>query len=432
MGNSQSQMAGDEKWTLLKAFLQTMSPYQYLNSDQDLTTAFKIYESVESFFCSWDFQEATSQAQKELESLETTMLKIAVTGETGAGKSSFINAIRGVRPGETRAAETGVKETTKEPTPYDCPRYPNVKFYDLPGIGSMNFKPKTYLTNVNFSTYDFFIIISSERFRSSHADLAREIQRMKKKFYFVRAKVDQDLENERKTHGNTYSEDDTLQTIREDCRRQLQVMGVSSPKVFLLSNWEIEKFDFHQLEDTLEQDLPHLKRLVFLLSLPNFSEEILKKKRAELKKLTFLIALASGGAGAIAIPVPNVSLKCNIQLLLVSTIAFYKHLGLDEESLSRTARWANLPVDELKGVMRSSKIEDVTFHFIQQAWILTAGNILQGLIGLIGMLVFAVCSFIITVFQFFQVVDELYADALRVRAKALGEENPGDSSGAVA
>ncbi|KYO22206.1 hypothetical protein Y1Q_0024400 [Alligator mississippiensis] len=273
---------------------------------------------------------------------------------------------------------------------------------------------------------------SLKRLEISHADLAREIQRMKKKFYFVRAKVDQDLENERKTHGNTYSEGDTLQTIREDCRRQLEALGVSSPKVFLLSNWEIEKFDFHQLEDTLEQDLPHLKRLVLLLSLPNFSEEILKKKRAELKKLTFLIALASGGAGAIAIAVSSVSLKCNIQLLLVSTIAFYKHLGLDEESLSRTARWVNLPVDELRGVMRSPKIEDITFSFIVQAWIHTASYILGKSLGPIGMLAFTVCSFIITVFRFFQVVDELYADALRVRAKALGEENPGDSSGAVA
>ncbi|XP_006034564.2 interferon-inducible GTPase 1-like [Alligator sinensis] len=415
--------AGHEEWTLLlEVFQVAMSPYQDLISEQELDTAFKIYESFESFFQARDDQEAASQALKELKSLETVKLRIAVTGETGAGKSSFINAIRGVRPEQTGAAEIGVNETTIDPTPYECPHYPNVTFYDLPGIGSVHFQPNTYLKDVNFSTYDFFIIVSSERFRSSDADLALEIQKMDKKFYFVRAKVDQDLENEKRARGEAYNEGDVLQKIRDTCRRHLEALGVSSPKVFLLSNWDIAKLDFHQLEDTLEQDLPHLQKLVFLLSLPNFSKEILEKKRAALKKLTWLIALASGGAGAISIP--SVSLQCNIQLLLVSMIGFYKHFGLDDESLSRMASQADLPLFELKGMMRSPEIQNIQLPLVQLSWAKKSYCVLGMVKGKLSQaLISAACSFVVSVYQLSKVVDELYADALQVRAKALGDEN---------
>uniref|UniRef100_A0A8C3IB26 IRG-type G domain-containing protein n=1 Tax=Chrysemys picta bellii TaxID=8478 RepID=A0A8C3IB26_CHRPI len=142
-----------------------------------------------------------------LESFENTMLNIAVTGETGAGKSSFINAIRGLETEDKMAAPTGVTEMTTEPTAYPHPTYPNVTLWDLPGIGAMNFRPERYLQQVKFSRYDFFIIIASERFRSSHAALAREIQKMEKKFYFVRCKVDEDLANERRAHPKIYSQD---------------------------------------------------------------------------------------------------------------------------------------------------------------------------------------------------------------------------------
>uniref|UniRef100_A0A3B4V7G0 IRG-type G domain-containing protein n=1 Tax=Seriola dumerili TaxID=41447 RepID=A0A3B4V7G0_SERDU len=56
---------------------------------------------------------------------------------------------------------------------------PNVTLWDLPHVG--------------FERFDFFIIISADRFRENDVKLAQEIQRMEKKFYFVRSKIDQDL-----------------------------------------------------------------------------------------------------------------------------------------------------------------------------------------------------------------------------------------------
>ncbi|CAM4679133.1 unnamed protein product [Lepidochelys olivacea] len=68
----------------------------------------------------------------------------------------------------------------------------NVRMWDLLGIGIPGFRPDTYLQQVNSACYNFFIIVS-HRFRSTHADLAGEIQRMGGKFYFVHSQVDMDF-----------------------------------------------------------------------------------------------------------------------------------------------------------------------------------------------------------------------------------------------
>uniref|UniRef100_A0A3Q3CJD3 IRG-type G domain-containing protein n=1 Tax=Haplochromis burtoni TaxID=8153 RepID=A0A3Q3CJD3_HAPBU len=125
-------------------------------------------------------------------------LNIAITGETGSGKSTFVNAFRGLSDDEEGAAPTGVTECTMEVKEYFHPNYPNVKFWDLPGVGTPNFPSDTYLESVGFEKFDFFIIIAAARFKENDVKLAQEIQRMKKKFYFVRSKIDDDINAERK------------------------------------------------------------------------------------------------------------------------------------------------------------------------------------------------------------------------------------------
>ncbi|KAH1179611.1 hypothetical protein KIL84_005661 [Mauremys mutica] len=125
-----------------------------------------------------------------------------------------------------------------EPTVYPSPNHPNVRLWDLPGIGAPDFQPTTYLRQVNFKRYDFFVIIASERFKCNHAALAREIEKMGKRFYFVRSKVDEDLRNEERDHPRTFSQESVLERLRMDCRKHLQKAGMSNPEIFLLSNCE--------------------------------------------------------------------------------------------------------------------------------------------------------------------------------------------------
>lgn len=131
--------------------------------------------------------------QKYFNELDIVKLHIAVTGESGSGKSSFVNAFRGLGDEERQSPKTGLVETTMEPTPYPHPKYPNVIIWDLPGIGTLRFKAEDYLDEVKFERYDFFIIIASERFKSSSVKLAKQIGKMGKQFYFVRSKIDDNI-----------------------------------------------------------------------------------------------------------------------------------------------------------------------------------------------------------------------------------------------
>uniref|UniRef100_A0A3B4HCB0 IRG-type G domain-containing protein n=1 Tax=Pundamilia nyererei TaxID=303518 RepID=A0A3B4HCB0_9CICH len=159
-----------------------------------------------------------SDVGKIMESLQdnNTQLNIAITGESGSGKSTFVNALRDLSDGDEGAAPTGVTETTSEVTSYPHPNYPNVTFWDLPGIGTTKFPAEEYLELVGFEKFDFFIIISAVRFRENDVKLTQEIQRMEKKFYFVRSKIDNDVRAEERSQRE-FKVEKTLSQIRQDC-----------------------------------------------------------------------------------------------------------------------------------------------------------------------------------------------------------------------
>lgn len=158
---------------------------------------------------------AVEGIQKYFDELNNASLNIAITGESGVGKSSFVNALRGLGDEDELSAPTGAVETTMEPTPYPHPVYPKVVLWDLPGIGTPNFKAEEYLEKVEFHRYDFFILIASERFKSSSVDLAKQIKTMKKNFYFVRSKLDVNIRAEKRK--KTFDQKKVLDQIRQDC-----------------------------------------------------------------------------------------------------------------------------------------------------------------------------------------------------------------------
>ncbi|XP_078031064.1 interferon-inducible GTPase 5-like isoform X1 [Epinephelus lanceolatus] len=283
--------------------------------------------------------------QEYLDKENDISLNIAVTGESGSGKSTFINAFRGINNGDEGAAPTGPVETTSEVTPYPHPNYPNVTLWDLPAIGTPNFPADNYLKLVGFERFDFFIIISATRFRENDVKFAQEIQRMGRKFYFVRSRIDTDIHDEERCQRSKFNAERCLEQIKENCTQGLQRQGVESPQVFPVSSFHLHLYDFTLLGDTFEGELPAHKKHALLLAMPNISLEVIdKKKKAFHAQIKYYAMLSAGVAAA---PVPGLSAAVDVGVLVSVVTQYVNGFGLDVLSLQRLADSTHVPHDEL-------------------------------------------------------------------------------------
>ncbi|KAL8219471.1 UNVERIFIED_CONTAM: hypothetical protein K2H54_025382 [Gekko kuhli] len=367
-------------------------------------------------------EEVTEDIRQELEELQNVKLDIAFTGVSGAGKSSLVNALRGMDDYEEGAAKVGITQTTMECHAYPHPLFPNVTIWDLPGIGTPEFRPKEYLEKVNFSQYDFFMIVTSERFTENDALLAHEITKMKKTFYFVRSKMDVSMAAE--IRNPNFNMDKSIQKIRRYCYDNLTKAGESNSRVFLVSRRDLNMYDFPDLQETLESDLDDLKRHALILAMPLFSRKILEKKKAAMEALIWKLAIVSCAIGAI--PVPGLSLVCDLGILAGALLHFYKVFGLDEESLRRVAKVFGKDYQVLKAAIKKSPMSsEITPKFVAGLLArsllcvsLTVIELVLDFIPVLGSLFGGVSSFITTFFMLRSFLKDIVEDAENVRAKA--------------
>ncbi|XP_075824719.1 interferon-inducible GTPase 1-like [Microtus pennsylvanicus] len=297
-----------------------------------------------------NIQGANSVINDALKNIDKAPISIAVTGESGGGKSSFINALRGIGPEDQGAAEEGVTETTMIRNSYKHPKIQTLTLWDLPGIGTMNFPPKDYLEKVKFQEYDFFIIVSATRFTKLELDLAKAIRFMKKNYYFVRTKVDNDLQNEKESKPRTFDREKTLQQIRSYCVNTFTQNNMGEPQIFLISNKHLSDYDFPVLMDTLIKDLSNQKRHNFMLSLPNITEAVIDRKHKSLQQYIWLEAFKAG----ILATVPVVGMIRDDVEKLKEKLNHYRVLfGVDDESVEFMAKDSQVPVEQLRKIIKS-------------------------------------------------------------------------------
>ncbi|XP_027943676.1 interferon-inducible GTPase 5-like [Eumetopias jubatus] len=286
-----------------------------------------------------------TKLQATLHSLENARLDIGITGGTGSGRSTFVNTIRGLGDEDPKSTYTGVVEMTVGRTPYAHPKYPNVIMWDLLGISTPTFQAEKYLQRVLPARYDFFITTTSESFTAHHAQLACEILQLGKRFYLIRSKVDVDIAASHSRRPSTFSEDRVLSQIREDCWRRLEG-GLKDPKVFLLSMFELGKYDFHLREELMVKDLESHKQHALLLAMPTISKPILEKKAASLQQHIWLVAAVACGVNPS--PVPGVQdVACDLHMLINCLEGYRRSFGLDKDSLVTLAGQAGQPLHKI-------------------------------------------------------------------------------------
>jgi predicted GTPase len=283
---------------------------------------------------------------------KTIPLNIAVIGNSGVGKSSFINAIRRLTADDEGAAAVGVTECTTDIRDYCHPNNPLLKFWDLPGVGTDRFPKETYLEAINVDQYDFFLLLSATRFTENDTWLGNEITKRCKKYFYIRTKIGTDISNDRKAHPKSHEESLVVSQIRQSTEDHLKAHGSESTRVFLIDSYKQMKFDFDLLEQSLIKDFPAMKRSAMILTMCAFSEEMIKLKVAELRSRVWKASVAS--AAVAACPVPGLSIVFDTALVKRESDLYFKQLGLDDSSLHQRAALTSASFDELKSIVNKT------------------------------------------------------------------------------
>ncbi|XP_026537180.1 interferon-inducible GTPase 5-like [Notechis scutatus] len=291
--------------------------------------------------CKFDsLAEVPTVIQRMLTDPAQIHLNVALIGETGSGNSSLINALRRVGPEEPGAAPTGVAETTRRATAYPFPSVPNMFLWDLPGVGTREDDVK----RLDLSRYSIFLLVASERYKHIHSCLAKIIASEGKQSFFVRNKIDVDMEAQ---GGNQPELKEKLQEqIRKRCVEALKNDGVDCP-VFLVSSFIAEAYDLPLLREELQKQASEWKRKALRKVIPTVFSQLVRLKSKVLMKDVWGKTLQVGLSSVDDLK------ETVVENLLAIITSFCIHLGLNETSIVNTAQCTGKAVHLLQEQIQS-------------------------------------------------------------------------------
>jgi len=287
--------------------------------------------------------------KRKMEEWKAVPLKVGIIGASGVGKSSCINALRGVKSNALEVAKEGVTEETSIVSEYPHPNNKMLIFCDLPGVGTKLFPQDRYLDEIKVDSYDCFVIITSSRFTEIDAWLAKEIGDRKKHFYFARSKIAYDVDNDKFQTLQNHNEKAVLDEIRSKTVAHLKTLGMEE-KVFLIDNHLPLKYDFAELKHAIIDNLSELKRHAMVLTLSATTQSLIKVKAEELRKRVRWAALAS--AAVKIVPIPSVGIDFDAKQITLEIEFYYKQFGLDDDSLQQRAELMSVSFDSLKQIVK--------------------------------------------------------------------------------
>ena len=262
--------------------------------------------------------------KKEYEAIKNATVNIAISGQSGAGKSSLINAIVG-----RKVAEVGITETTVEIKKYISN---GIHFSDLPGCGTEKFPVKTYLEYCNLESFDAVIVVTANRFFENDLWLIKEMIRIGRPVYVVRTKMDVSITDG--MHDDNLSEYEVFEKVKNDIQSNIGTIAIKG--IYLISSREPLKMDMSKLVLNIEQNLIGLKKQRFIADVAPLNEQILEEKSAIAKKAVVYGASAAALNGIN--PIPGLDIGLDIAILMQMSKEIQSIYGLDEKSIDELSR----------------------------------------------------------------------------------------------
>ncbi len=297
-----------------------------------------------------NFEDITTSFFNLQDGVDDVPLNIAVTGNSGSGKSTLVNTMRGLYADDPGATPVGITETTHEPQEYKHPEHTNVALWDLPGVGTSIFPRSSYLDQIDVERYDFFLILSDGRSTENVIWLAEELEIRGKPYYFVRTKVNMDIQNDKEDNPRSHSAERVISKLKQECRNDMIKFNIRA-NIFAISGMKKHDtaWEYPALILSIMNHLPKLKQYKGILSGVAMSKEIIQEKCKVLDGRIFKVALAS--AAAAVIPLSGVSIATDIGLLVKEIVHYKKQLGVDSVPLSKWSREMDIPMTSIEGIL---------------------------------------------------------------------------------
>jgi len=263
-------------------------------------------------------------------------VKLAVTGKSGVGKSSFINAIRNLKPGDQGFTTTSsYGNTTKHATVFKYPGNKKITLHDLPGFGTTQFPKHEYEERMELHKYDYDLIFVGN-IEENDIEIAKKLKEMDKSFCFVRSKLDLDVENA-KNDGEPEAE--VIEKIKSKALDILWQKGFKEASFFVISNRTRRIGHFNELVSHIQSTLPRLKCDAVMLSLlGELSDDIIDSKYKMLKERIWKVSVTSAERTARTAPNPDLHVKLNIAIICEEILIYHNTFGFGQQSVKEISK----------------------------------------------------------------------------------------------
>ncbi|XP_068179346.1 immunity-related GTPase family, q2 [Antennarius striatus] len=260
-----------------------------------------------------------------MEDLLISRINVAVVGDRGPEKSTFINSLRGLGPEDDGAAPRSPTTALEEVVAYPNPKHPDFRLWDVPSVPAARpFEPEGYMDRVRFLRYNAVFMTSTGEPHPNGVEVFLEARSLQlQTVYFILLA----------------SANDTEKSLEEKRKCGLEVLtcqGVAQPKVYLVRPSTLEKFDFPHLLEDMGRDLPEIRAHSLLLALPTLTSTLVSQKKEAFKALVWAAASLSGGVSAIPVPFVASMVDCSVAVRILTKAQL--SLCLDDESVERLAR----------------------------------------------------------------------------------------------
>lgn len=276
-----------------------------------------------------------SDVKDAVEDLLINRINVGVIGDRGLEKSTFLNSLRGLGPGDEGAVVCPSTADPEEVAGFPDPKHPDFRLWDLPSVPSSSpFEPEAYMERYKFVRYNAVFMTFTDIPNTNTVVVFLEARTLlHKTVYFVLLTSDKD----------------SVKSLEDKRRASLEVLtsqGMAAPKVYIVDPSCLEKLDFPGLLEDMSQDLPEIRAHALLLALPTLTPTLVTQKKEAFKALVWGVASISGGISTL--PVPFVASMVDSSVAVRILTKAQLSLCLDNESVERLARQRGIDPGKLK------------------------------------------------------------------------------------